>query len=240
MPATYKDFDREPSKPHQCMHHSDKDGTRCRASSMHNEYMCYHHRSDDIPTVIQNDPFLIERLNDQASIQKALADVAARLACNHIDLKRAGLLLQAIQIAATALRTSPPAAAANPTPGEGVISTEGDASVAAVERPPHLARPAVPPTPRPQSTPPPRLHGWKVPKAPPAPPVSPQPATSHHQPATNDRLPRHQRNRRRHHSLTTCHLPLTTRPKAPACGCSPRPSARPATPSHASAHASPS
>src|ERR1039457_5296067 len=115
MPATYKDFHREPSKPHQCMHTSEKDGSRCRAASMHNEYMCYHHRSDDIPTVIQNDPFLIERLDDQASIQKALVDVAARLACNPIDLKRAGLLLQAIQIAATSLRTSPPTAATAPS-----------------------------------------------------------------------------------------------------------------------------
>src|ERR1700756_4292770 len=34
MPATYKDFHRQPSKPHQCMHTSEKDGTRCRAASM--------------------------------------------------------------------------------------------------------------------------------------------------------------------------------------------------------------
>src|ERR1039457_4591578 len=108
MPATYKDFHREPSKPHQCMHTSEKDGTRCRAASMHNEYMCYHHRSDDIPPVIENDPFLIETLDNHASIRKALTDVAARLACNHIDLKRAGLLLQAIQIASTNLRAGAP------------------------------------------------------------------------------------------------------------------------------------
>jgi hypothetical protein len=115
MPATYADFDREPSKPHQCMHESDKDGTRCRATAMHNEYMCYHHRSDDIPTVIQNDPFLIESLDDRTAIQKALTDVAARLACNHIDLKRAGLLLQTLQIASSNLPPHPRPATQAPT-----------------------------------------------------------------------------------------------------------------------------
>jgi hypothetical protein len=108
MAATYKDFQRQPSKPHQCMHHSEKDATRCRAASMHNEYMCYQHRADDIPTVIQNDPFLIERLDDRAAIQHAVTQVAARLACNHMDLKRAGLLLQALQIAVTNLSAPPP------------------------------------------------------------------------------------------------------------------------------------
>jgi hypothetical protein len=81
------------------MHHAEKDGTRCRATAMHNEIMCYHHRDDDIPSVLQNDPFLIARLNDRAVIQQAITDVAARLACNHMDFKRAGLLLQALQIA---------------------------------------------------------------------------------------------------------------------------------------------
>src|ERR1700676_341330 len=109
------------------MHNYD-DGTRCRAASMHNEYMCYHHRSDDIPTVLQNDPFLIESLDDRASIQKALTDVAAPLACNHIDLKRAGLLLQAIQIASTNLRTPAPAQSTDqppdpPTTGESAAPT---------------------------------------------------------------------------------------------------------------------
>ena len=75
MPADYKDFLREPSKPHQCMHHYEKDGTRCRAMAMHNEYMCYAHRSDEIATVIQNDMFLIENLDTHAAIQKAYGRV---------------------------------------------------------------------------------------------------------------------------------------------------------------------
>jgi hypothetical protein len=103
MPDTYKDFQREPSKSHQCMHCSD-DGTRCQAMSMHNEYMCYAHRSDEILTVVQNDMFLIENLDTHAAIQKAFGDVAARLACNHIDLKRAELLITLLRAAARNLR----------------------------------------------------------------------------------------------------------------------------------------
>ena len=53
MPDVYKDFQREPSRAHQCMHESEKDGTRCRAMSMANNYMCYAHRTDDVVTVIE-------------------------------------------------------------------------------------------------------------------------------------------------------------------------------------------
>src|ERR1035438_2694656 len=99
MASLYGRFKLDPARPHRCMHNSEKDGTRCRATAMHNEIMCYHHRDEDIPTVLQNDPFLIARLNDRAVIQQAITDVAARLACNHMDFKRAGLILQALQIA---------------------------------------------------------------------------------------------------------------------------------------------
>ena len=104
MPDTYADFQREPSKSHQCMHFSEKDGTRCGAMSMHNEYMCYAHRSDEILTVVQNDMFLIENVATHAAIQKAFGDVAARLACNHIDLKRAELLIPLLRAASRNLR----------------------------------------------------------------------------------------------------------------------------------------
>src|ERR1035441_7873234 len=89
MADVYKDFQREPSRAHQCMHESEKDGTRCRAMAMQNNYMCYAHRTDDVVTVIENDMFLIDNLDTHAAIQKAFCDVAARLACNPIDLPRA-------------------------------------------------------------------------------------------------------------------------------------------------------
>jgi hypothetical protein len=97
--SIYGDYQREPSRQRQCMHHSEKDGIRCRSTAMHNEIMCFHHRQDEIPTVLQNDPFEIVHLEDRAAIQLALADTAARLACNHMDFKRAALILQALQIA---------------------------------------------------------------------------------------------------------------------------------------------
>jgi hypothetical protein len=104
MADVYKDFQREPSKSHQCMHESEKDGARCRAMSMQNNYMCYAHRTDDVPTVIENDMFLIDNLDTHEAIQKALCDVAARLACNHIDLKRAELLITLLRAASRNLR----------------------------------------------------------------------------------------------------------------------------------------
>src|ERR1022692_2588666 len=104
MPDSYKDFQREPSKSHQCMHESDKDGTRCRAMSMQNNYMCYAHRTDDVVTVVENDMFLIDKLDTHEAIQKVFLDVAARLACNHIDLKRAELLITLLRAASRNLR----------------------------------------------------------------------------------------------------------------------------------------
>ena len=105
MSDTYDDFRREPAKPHQCVHVSEQDGARCRATAMHNQIMCFHHRTDDIPTVIENDPFLLEHLDTREAIQRALGQVAARLACNHMDFERAKLLLQTINYA---MRNLPP------------------------------------------------------------------------------------------------------------------------------------
>ena len=104
MTDSYKDFQREPSKSHQCMHESENDGTRCRAMAMQNNYMCYAHRTDDVPTVIENDMFLIDNLDTHEAIQKVFLDVAARLACNHIDLKRAELLITLLRAASRNLR----------------------------------------------------------------------------------------------------------------------------------------
>jgi hypothetical protein len=72
--------------------------------AMQNNYMCYAHRTDDVPTVIENDMFLIDNLDTHEAIQKAFLDVAARLACNHIDLKRAELLITLLRAASRNLR----------------------------------------------------------------------------------------------------------------------------------------
>ena len=104
MSDTYKDFQREPSRAHQCVHESEKDGTRCRAMAMANNYMCYAHRTDEVPTVIENDMFVIDDLSTHEAIQNAFLDVAARLASNHIDLQRASLLITLLRAASRNLR----------------------------------------------------------------------------------------------------------------------------------------
>ena len=147
MPVTYADFYREPSKTHQCMHFSEEDGTRCRCRSMHNEFMCYQHRCNDIRTVLENDPFLLENLLDHDAIQKAVGDVASRLACNNMDLKRAGLLLQSIQIAASRLtalerhqdRVAAAQATAAAVATNNLERTTDDAPPATTFPPPQLA-----------------------------------------------------------------------------------------------------
>lgn len=108
MPASLADFRREPSKSHQCQHYTE--GRQCRAWSMYNELFCYRHRLYPVQPVIENDPFEITELNSRPSIQQALTDVAARLAANRMDLKRAGLLIYTLQLASNNLAAHIPAA----------------------------------------------------------------------------------------------------------------------------------
>jgi hypothetical protein len=137
--SIYKEYLLQPSIPHQCMHYSEKNGDRCRSRAMHNEIMCFQHRVDDIPTVLQNDPFELASLYDRAAIQRAVTEIAGRLAANHMDLKRAALLLQSCQIAASNLTAhdraavnaqkapaplAPPSAELNPNPDPEALRRE--------------------------------------------------------------------------------------------------------------------
>jgi hypothetical protein len=107
MNDRYQDFTREPSMPHQCQHFSEQTGIRCRATAMHNNYMCYHHRTNDIQPVIENDPFLIDSLDTRDDVQRHLLALAARLACNHIDLQRAAQLHGVLRSALRNLNAAP-------------------------------------------------------------------------------------------------------------------------------------
>ena len=157
MADVYKDFQREPSRAHQCMHESEKDGTRCRAMAMQNNYMCYAHRTDDVVTVIENDMFLIDNLDTHEAIQKAFLDVAARLACNHIDLKRAELLITLLRAASRNLRD---AATARRQALREAAAEAAAAQTAAESGAPHLdSEMWVPPTnPRTSPKPPKRIY----------------------------------------------------------------------------------
>jgi len=181
MSSAYANFTREPSSPHQCMHSSEKDGTRCRATAMHNQYMCYHHRSDDIPTVIENDPFEIASLAGHDAIQQALTDVAARLACNRIDFKRAALLLQSLQIATSNLN------------GRERQAANANAASRAGAGAPHLASEMWQPQPFASSSDPvvPTQQPTAKPNHPEplVPTPGTQPPTPNQQPATNNQQP---------------------------------------------------
>ena len=123
------DFQRrrlEPSIRHQCMHVNDE-GRECRAHAMYNEYFCIRHRIIPVAPVIENEPFEIPHLDDRGAIQCALAEVAARLACNRIDLKRASLLAYTLQVASGNLT------AATPRPASDV-SFRPEAQSAAAEK----------------------------------------------------------------------------------------------------------
>ena len=119
MPADYADFRRQPSIPHQCMHHYYEDGRRCRAQAMHNNYMCFAHRIDTIPPVYENEPFEIPTTLTRDTIQLALGNLAALLAANRMDLKRAGLLAYILQIASTNLHQP-----TEPVPAPPIGTTE--------------------------------------------------------------------------------------------------------------------
>jgi lysophospholipase L1-like esterase len=102
----YPEFRQEPSKLHQCVH-VDSDGNRCVSHAMRNQYTCYHHQSDQIPSVFPNVPFPLDRVDDRTSIQKAVGDVLAQLAANEMDVKRASVLLYGLQLAASNLPPHP-------------------------------------------------------------------------------------------------------------------------------------
>jgi hypothetical protein len=102
----YPEFRQQPSKPHQCIH-VDSDGNRCGSHAMYNQYTCYHHQSEDMPTVFPNQPFPLDGVQDRASIQIAIGDVLSQLAANTIDTKRASALLYGLQLASSNLPPHP-------------------------------------------------------------------------------------------------------------------------------------
>ena len=102
----YPEFRQHPSQPHQCIH-VDADGNRCGSHAMRNQYTCYHHRSEDMPSVFPNEAFPIDSVQDRAAIQIAIGDVLARLAANTMDPKRASSLLYGLQLASSNLPPHP-------------------------------------------------------------------------------------------------------------------------------------
>ena len=91
----------------QTCSHIKADGALCRAIPMKNKTRCYFHQQAQArQRQLKNNPTLtMPVIEDVPSIQLALMDVVNRLAQGTIEARNAGLILYALQIASSNLRT---------------------------------------------------------------------------------------------------------------------------------------
>ncbi|RZU41179.1 hypothetical protein [Edaphobacter modestus] len=88
----------------RCRHLGSED-RRCGSPAMRGERFCYHHHETSPPVAnlrqrrARQASFSIPVPNSRAEIQHAIGDIMLRIANNDIDLRRAGLLLYALQTA---------------------------------------------------------------------------------------------------------------------------------------------
>jgi hypothetical protein len=87
--------------------HLKADGTICRAVPMKNKTRCYFHNQTHTRQrqLRHNRTVVMPVIEDAPSIQLALMDVINRLAQGSIETRNAGLILYALQIASSNLRT---------------------------------------------------------------------------------------------------------------------------------------
>ena len=113
------------TRRYQCRHIF-AEGHRCRALSLRQEHFCYiHHTSRHplparIPTaetfINPDSSFIMPPLEDRASIQLAISELARRIAANQLDLERAKFLLRCCRHATANLPKEP--RSAKPIPYE--------------------------------------------------------------------------------------------------------------------------
>ena len=113
------------ARRYQCRHIF-AEGHRCRALSLRQEHFCYiHHTSRHplparIPTaetfINPDSSFIMPPLEDRASIQLAISELARRIAANQLDLERAIFLLRCCRHATANLPKEP--RSAKPIPYE--------------------------------------------------------------------------------------------------------------------------
>ena len=87
----------------RCMHIK-FDGEQCRQPAMHHKKFCHFHNflheRNQMPG---GERFRLPIAEDTASIQLAINQVIRALVCDHIDTKKAGILLYALQLCSTNL-----------------------------------------------------------------------------------------------------------------------------------------
>lgn len=116
----------ESTKHYRCRHIF-TDGHRCGSKSLRNETFCYYHHNACRPLMQRHEnvvpnrksTFDLPAFEDRTAVQSAIHLVAARLATNQLDSRRAGLLLYAMQIA---LQTHPRLPIAAPVPPEDLVN----------------------------------------------------------------------------------------------------------------------
>jgi hypothetical protein len=97
------------SSPHPC-HHTLPTGRRCGSPALRNEQFCfYHHPTRRPPTRITSSRigFYVPAISDAENLQIALSEVIRRVADNTLDTKRAGIILQTLQMAKSNLGAWP-------------------------------------------------------------------------------------------------------------------------------------
>ena len=86
-------------------HHLGPEDRRCGSPALRGERFCYYHHETRRPSSnlrhrrARQATFPLAAPNSRAELQQALGTVMIRIAANEIDLRRAGLLLYALQIA---------------------------------------------------------------------------------------------------------------------------------------------
>lgn len=109
----------DPKRRYLCRHVHTK-GTRCGSPALRGRDFCYYHdrsrREVEVSLSNRAGIFSMPRVDDRASIQIALSEVLARLACGDIDYRRGSIILYGLQIASSNLRDPkvPAEAAADP------------------------------------------------------------------------------------------------------------------------------
>jgi hypothetical protein len=95
-------------RKHQCRHIM-PEGIRCGSPALRDERFCYHHHQTRRPIAdarkrqARRNAFGMPVPNSRAEIQDSIGRIISHIAGNEIDLRRAGLLLYALQLASTNL-----------------------------------------------------------------------------------------------------------------------------------------
>ncbi len=109
------------AKRYQCRHIF-TDGRRCGSPCLRGEPFCYYHHTTRKPVAnphqrrARHAAFTLPLPEDHSAIQAAIGILLQRLAANHIDLRRARLLLYALRIASANLPKAQPQQRPDPQP----------------------------------------------------------------------------------------------------------------------------